>query len=110
MTPRRRNEIIDTVFADITAEGEFFLGFEYDAMKQIGRCNCVNTGFARIPKFTVVHKTTYTIIHFRTHHGDTEKVRVEVPAPNPELQDIQFKTDVYNKVKNQLQQYAGDWN
>ena len=104
MTPRLRNDIVKLVFENITAEGEFFLGFTYDEMKQSGRCNCVNTGFIRIPKFTVVHKKAATILYFRTHHGDTERIQVK----NPEIKGG-FQKELTDKIKTHLEKYQNDW-
>ena len=102
MTPRFRNDIVARVMSEITAEGEFFLGFVYDKMKQSGSCNCVATNFLRIPKFTVVHKKSATVLYFRTHHGDTERMFVV------NGDEEQF-TSALTKKLNRLIKYANDW-
>ena len=101
MTPNQRNEIIDKVFKKITAEGDFFLGFEYNMLKQTGNCNCVNTGFERIPMFVVSHKISRTCVDIKTHHKSKERISI----PN----DDNFEIEAYNKIKAKLQKYQSDW-
>ena len=101
MTPSKRNSIISKVFKQITAEGDFFLGFEYDEMKQVGKCNCVDTGFLRIPMFVVSHKISRTCVDIKTHHKSKERISI----PN----DDNFEIEAYNKIKAKLQKYAQDW-
>ena len=101
MTPSKRNTLIDNVFKQITAEGEFFLGFEYDLSTQTGKCNCVDTGFERIPMFVVSHKISRTCVDIKTHHKSRERISIQ--------NDDDFEINAYNNIKAKLQKYAQDW-
>ena len=102
MNKHTRNDILIEVFNHITALEDYFLGFKYDPMTQIGSCNCANTGFLRFPVFRVRHDANRSIIDFTSHHGDTTRVSVAA--------DSEFFFTALNKIKNKLQPYAGDWN
>ena len=101
MTPNQRNILIDKVFERITTEGEFFLGFNYNPLKQTGSCNCVNTNFLRIPMFLVSHKISRTVVDIKTHHKSKERISI----PNND----NFEIEAYNKIRAKLQKYAQDW-
>ena len=101
MTPNQRNIVLNSVFNKITEEAEYFLGFEYDLNKQVGKCNCVNTGFARIPMFVVSHKISRTCVDIKTHHGAKERISIN--------NDDNFEIEAYNKIKDKLQKYQADW-
>ena len=77
MNPNTRNDLLVKVFNHITNNEEYFLGFKYDPLKQIGSCNCANTGFLRFPTFAVKHNPSKSVIYFTSHHGDTARVSVE---------------------------------
>ena len=49
MNKHTRNNTLIEVFEHITKQEDYFLGFKYDPMTQIGSCNCANTGFRKIP-------------------------------------------------------------
>ena len=101
MTPNQRNIIIDHVFKQITEEGDFFLGFEYNALKQVGACNCTQTDFLRIPMFVVSHKISRTVVDIKTHHKSRERITI--------MNDDDFEHNAYDIIKSKLQKYAGDW-
>ena len=103
LTPRLRNDIVEKIFNEITEE-DYFLGFKYNGMKQTGSCNCSNSGFLRIPKFTVVHKKLSTVLTFKTHHGDTKVIKIDL------IKDAyDFEVSLKNKITSQLEQYSKDW-
>ena len=102
MNPQTRNDILVEVFDNITQSEEYYLGFKYNPIAQIGSCNCTTTNFLRFPLFKVTHKGNKSIIYFKSHHGDTTRVSV--------ASGDNFYDDALEKIKGNLQQYAGDWN
>ena len=102
MNKHTRNNMLIEVFEHITSLEDYFLGFKYDPMTQIGSCNCANTGFKRFPMFKVRHDEKRSVIDFTSHHGDTARVSV--------IADTEFYFTALNKIKAKLQPYAGDWN
>ena len=101
MTAVERNNIVKDVLDAITEQGEFYLGFAYDPMTQLGRCNCVNTGFLRVPTLKVTHKPKKTVLDFRMHHGQTGRVEVGV-SPT-------FSDELRMKVQKELSKHQKDW-
>ena len=102
MNKHTRNDMLTLVFKHITEQEDYFVGFKYDPMTQIGSCNCVNTGFLRFPMFKVRHDEKRSVIDFTSHHGDTSRVSV--------VAEGDFFFNALSKIKNKLKPYAGDWN
>ena len=102
MNPQTRNDLLVDVFNHITDNEEYFLGFKYDPMSQVGSCNCANTGFLRFPVFKVKHYDKASKITFKSHHGDVTNVSV--------ANDSDFFFNALNEIKGKLEPYAGDWN
>ena len=103
LTPQNRNGLLNQVFEQLNTE-DFYLGFNYNNLKQTGSCNCVLTDFARVPAFSVKHHTKSTSIMFLTHHGHS--VKVSVSADNKE--DV-FISEIKSKIREKLQPFQSDW-
>ena len=105
LTPQNRNGLLNQVFEQLNMSEDYYLGFNYNNLKQTGSCNCVITDFARVPAFSVKHHTKSTSIMFLTHHGHS--VKVSVSADN--MEDV-FKAEFMSKIREKLQPFQNDWN